>query len=1144
MLIMHAGADLTENTNECLSTGKHPCVFPFYYKGEKYEACTSLDEFQGKLWCATSTEFEASKWQYCQCVCKHCDSVAARVHIETSRGQTLVVNLTQTPGRLFTPEQVSHFAGGRVGGPVDVFTGQFQTRTRNSVYDQAGPSEVLVTPGNFLTFSYQDEAPYGNDTLVLEILNTGVGILSANPWPAVPGSPLFVTLTDPDAYDFTSSTNSDVMTQTITIDGPSMDTNLVRNGISGEVKVVDDGTGGGRFTGVVMPMLPEQALNMRQTTVSDSLEDNVVTVNYDDWLSLEYQDLLPLQTVRYPVKVATPGTLETSVLQAGGEMTITVHDSDLDWSHHEIDSFETAVSGPSSERPINVNMIETEPHSGKFTGLLSTNPLSLSDPFITNSSYLAGVAQGQSVVVLYEDLQPRQTLYESRTVTSSTSGEVHTDAVNGNINKGDIIGITVVDLDLNLSPFHVDECQVFVSQYKTDSNSGTRGQPAGTIMLKEVALDSAGIFTGVLSTRFGLLNREGDNGALDVSDGDHLVLRYRDAAPARTMDTTVKVSTPGSVHMFPALLDAGKEITLQVQDYDLNIDPLAPDLSSASVRSANGDVEEVTLTETGLDTSVFTGTVPSSTNVSAPAGTLAGVVPDSVITATYVDKLVDTPTRTQSITATARVATNGSLVLLPVLVLQDFPVTMTVTDRDRNLDAIKVENILCKLVSICSSETQSWDGSPLCSMDAANERVLDTQIVTLTENSEDSGIFTAIMATHSENRTNSSRGHIEPSVRAPSGALIRLEYFDAAPVPSRVRATQRRVARAGLLYTDSYFLNEYAPLIITLEDADLDSSDVRDTNCAPGGMEGEDLGELLRNCPSPVKLIGQPNNGTHEVVGYQVDGINVLLYETSAHSGVFTGKVETSSLVSEFVQSGIVQAATQGSFITLTYGDQVPAAVRSKQVKIASVATITTEPSILPAGNDISITVVDQDLNMNQALVETSMVTVSQGTHDTRQLGLTETGPDSGQFTGLLQTRTDSNTDGSASLFAPAGSFLTVTIIDAHPVPARERSVIVPISTRGVIHMQCPVSGAASTWTACSQYDITVTDADLNSLSDTIEIHTGRLSLYNQRGEESEQLLLTERGVDKDAFTASVAVLVSSKEDCGGAGSGLQGDGL
>ena len=92
--------------------------------------------------------------------------------------------------------------------------------------------------------------------------------------------------------------------------------------------------------------------------------------------------------------------------------------------------------------------------------------------------------------------------------------------------------------------------------------------------------------------------------------------------------------------------------------------------------------------------------------------------------------------------------------------------------------------------------------------------------------------------------------------------------------------------------------------------------------------------------------------------------------------------------------------------------------------------------------------------------------------------------------------------------------------------------------------MQCPASGAASTWTACSQYDITVTDADLNSLSDTIEIHTGRLSVYNQRGEESEQLVLTERGVDKDAFTASVAVLVSSKEDCGGAGSGLQGDGL
>ena len=1015
-----AGAILTENIQECRSTGKDPCAFPFTYKGDTYDMCISRDNYLGDLWCATTPQYERSRWEYCECTCRGCDTSAAVIQLETSRGASFAINLTQAPGRSRTAEQALHeydptdpfskpFPGGRVGGPVDTFTGQFFTRAPTGLSDSPGPGEILVMPGTLITLSYQDAAPEGNDTIVVEVMSAQAGTLSATPWPALPGTPISITLVDPDVYESQSSTVSEIMTVNIQVSGPSLDVDQVRNGVAGSLSLVDDGTGAGRFTGFILPLFSEAANERRQEWKPGSsmnASDGVITVRYDDWLQLTYEDHMPLQTILYDIKVANPGSIEASVLHVGGEMTVTVHDSDMDWSHDQIDSFDLiAYKTTNLFEQKRVAMLETRAHSGIFTGLLSINPSSLSDPFLANASYLPEVGLDDTIEVVYDEREPSLRRMVRRTVSSSTVGVLTNGAVRSNINKRDVISITVVDPDLNLSPLEIDTTLVVATLYTPESDS--RGQHAERIILSETSLDSPGVFTGRLQTHAGSINAIGGNGVIDVVDGDHIVVRYRDAAPAATLATTIKVSTAGVVSMLPPLLDAGKEITVKVNDYDLNVDPHAVENGSASVRSASGDEEPVTLVETGPDTSIFTGAVPTSTNISAPDGILAGVVPDSMITATYVDAIVDVPLRMQSYTALARVASNGSLSLLPVLITQDLPVTITITDKDQNLDSDQFDIVPCQLVSLCSEETRSWDGSPLCSIDPANEVVLDIQNVTLNETSTSSGIFTAIVATHSENRSNVSKVYHEPSVRAPSGAIVRLQYVDKNPTPARLRMTERRVARAGLLYAASSFVNEFATLFITLEDADLDSSDGRDTNCAPAGMEGVDIGELLRNCPAPVRLIGPRNNGTREVQGYRDYGINVLLYETAFHSGVFIGEVSTTSYVSDVVQSGIVQAATQGSFITLTYGDAVPAALRTRVVKVASVAKITTDPTILPAENNLTVTVQDADLNADPSLEETSTVTITQRTitpYSVRELILRETSSDSDIFTGLLAT--------------------------------------------------------------------------------------------------------------------------------------------
>ena len=128
-------------------------------------------------------------------------------------------------------------------------TGQFTTRVRQGISDVQGPGEILVLPGNLVTFSYQDKAPEGNNTLVIKVLNSAVGVLSASPWPALPGAPLSITLIDKDVYDSTSATSENVIRKTLKLNGPSMNVDLVRNGVAGEVELVDDGTHDGRFTG-------------------------------------------------------------------------------------------------------------------------------------------------------------------------------------------------------------------------------------------------------------------------------------------------------------------------------------------------------------------------------------------------------------------------------------------------------------------------------------------------------------------------------------------------------------------------------------------------------------------------------------------------------------------------------------------------------------------------------------------------------------------------------------------------------------------------------------------------------------------------------------------------------------------------------
>jgi uncharacterized repeat protein (TIGR01451 family) len=106
-----------------------------------------------------------------------------------------------------------------------------------------------------------------------------------------------------------------------------------------------------------------------------------------------------------------------------------------------------------------------------------------------------------------------------------------------------------------------------------------------------------------------------------------------DLGTPSTTEFTTGVNGPGT-----PTYSGGETVCVRVTDLDQNTNATVAETVTVTITTASGDSELVTLTETGVNTGIFTGSIPSSTTLGAGtnSGTLRAVLGE-LLTVTYVD---------------------------------------------------------------------------------------------------------------------------------------------------------------------------------------------------------------------------------------------------------------------------------------------------------------------------------------------------------------------------------------------------------------------------------------------------------------------------------------------------------------------------
>ena len=756
--------------------------------------------------------------------------------------------------------------------------------------------------------------------------------------------------------------------------------------------------------------------------------------------------------------------MSTEEVFEGDELGVRVVSSEADYSP-SIDSLSVDVTASITGDSETFSLFETGDQTGVFEG---TIPLSLDPASSSNGTLETGEAPGPPHA--FDTLTGSYTdAYGTYQDTLSTRGS-------------EVYFINAWGIEVG-SYAIVDTVYVRVKEPARDTSTSVETTTVTLVTsslsdTETVTLTETGASTGIFEGQINLLHDSiwtSEDGILHGYFGGQITATHNDTLGYTSSQDTVWLESilvdfiDGDGATTTEVLEGGTA-RLQLFDQGSNWNLLQVDTVSMEVQSVNGgDSEFVTLTETGVDTSLFEGEIPLSRNGLSGSGVLdtssgpsPSYAPEELL-ALWQGR-------------TARARTVGSEMVfidgsgqVTQSFATGFPISVRVTapalDDPSSLDTTSVQ-----LVTLVSGDSES---------------------LTLTETGVSTGIF---------------EGAIGSGSSTPGDGVLGTGYTDTV-VATHVHAdganttvTQAQVTEVTLQFIDG---------------------------------SGQPISVVLQGSQARVRMLNYFENwdsGTAQSVSVNIsaqltgDTEDLNLVETGPDTAIFEGSIDLSINPAQ---------AFNGVLETTESGGQPDTLEVSHFGTVTTTATATTLGSrtwfiddfgnletMYASGSQVYVRVEDHNANSNPSDFDTTTAEVSSAQGDQETVYLIEVGKDSSIFEGWVSlTENSGGFPGDGQLYALAGDTLWVYHQDAlGNTQSEDQAMVDPFTLRFI-----DADGTETTELLESDVArVQVISSGDNGDSFAVESLTVDLSaLYSG---DSETLTLTETGADTGIFEGSIAL--------------------
>ena len=740
----------------------------------------------------------------------------------------------------------------------------------------------------------------------------------------------------------------------------------------------------------------------------------------------------------------------------------------------------------------------------------------------------------------------RQVTYSDGVYTGSTASVLKTNAdTTGVTDSGGNNIFTTAEVtdsaDADLLPDY-SNMTLYLSDQDLNTNSAAAdtvtvdvatniGGSAVTLKMNETAVNS-GVFYGYVAavhagtttfTTVTAANGDQSLGAgantaavvvISSTVADSVSVSYTDTKADGTSGKTslsipVILGTAGTVSVDKSSYNNGDKVKITVTDADLNLSSLAVDTIAVATdnqtlqagevfvtTTVGGEADEFVLTETGLNTGVFTNSIDLDPTDITTTGTYIKAVASDVIVVTYQDANDgDSDTANDAKVATAAYSTaTGTIAMSPSTGTNGTVFTVNITDQDLNTSSTSVQ-------SYASNALHLTSGGSFTIASSTGSTTHDTEggvggLITFTETAADSGVFQATVTLNVPTVAGSNNG----TFTATNGDSITATYTEetnVAGVAATATASAIVSTTTALFSLDqaSYDVND--TVTVSLTDADLDTN-------------------------STTK---QTYTGTTVQVKTTADGTyrNVAITETEVNSGVFTGSFTLATASSAAGTALMTEMVAPGNTITVQYVDNGTTTLTTTATVLAHTGSIELNKTAFNLADTVEVTVVDPDLNVSATIPDTNttLVTLKSSTDTTTvpAVTLTETGADTGIFVGTFKTSSVSGSSAAGIIQVADGDGVSVTYADAANVSGSSATAT---ATGIAAEKVAVITLDAATYALGSSVKISMDEIDANTSA--VAVNTVSVSVRSTSDPVGITVTLLETGVDTGIFEKTITV--------------------